>query len=201
MEWLRQPGAARTFAPAGAWWLAACAGSAVWATAVRDARLGFAVAGAALLAVAETARALLMLFLRRRAADEWLRSATGDFVEPRHAWRARQLRAACERLRLARTLRLIVRRAAEPPLGGLGALRPSAASENREALQLLASTLERVDQPVTPAGMLRVIDLITDGAGPLWNAPRGSALAETIYTTLDVLRRRPDDPHGHARAA
>ena len=190
MEWLRQPGAARTFAPAGAWWLAACAGGAVWATTVRDAPLGLAVAGAALLAVAETGRALLVLFLRRRAADDWLRSATGGFVEPRYAWRARQLRAACERLRLARTLRLIVRRAA-----------PRAVSENREALQLLASTLERVDQPVTPAGMLRVIDLVTDGVGPLWNAPRGAALEETIYSTLDVLRRRPDDPPEHARAA
>jgi hypothetical protein len=190
MEWLRQPGAVRTFAPAGAWWLAACALGAVWATAVRDAPLGFAVAGAGLLAVAETARALLVLFLRRRAADDWLWNASGDFVEPRHAWRARQLRAACERLRLARTLRLVARRAA-----------PSAVSENREALQLLASTLERVDQPVTPAGMLRVIDLITDGAGPLWNAPRGPVLEETIYSTLDVLRRRPDGPHEHARAA
>jgi hypothetical protein len=66
---------------------------------------------------------------------------------------------------------------------------------------LLASTLERVDQPVTPAGMLRVIDLVTDGAGPLWNAPGGSVLEESIYSTLDVLRRRPDDPQEHDRAA
>jgi hypothetical protein len=63
-------------------------------------------------------------------------------------------------------------------------------SENREALQLLASTLERVDHPVTPAGMLRVIDLLTDGAGPLWSAPGGSALEDTIYSTLAVLRPR-----------
>ncbi len=151
--------------------------------------------------MAETARALMELFRRRRAADDWLRSAPGDFVPSRYAWRARQLLAACERLLLAETLRLIVRRAAERPLGGFGALRLTGVSENREALQLLASTLERVDHPVTPAGMLRVIDLLTDGVGPLWSAPEGSALEDTIYSTLAVLRPRPDGPPEHARAA
>jgi hypothetical protein len=201
MEWLRQPGAARTFASPAAGWLAACAAGVAWATAIPDARLGFAAAGAALLAIAETVRALAVLSLRRRAADDWLRSAIGDSVEPRYAWRARQLRGACERLRLAKTLRLIVRRATERRPRGFGAGRPSAVPENREALQLLASTLERVDQPVTPAGMLRVIDLITDGAGPLWNPPESSALGESIYSTLAVLRLRPDDPQEHVRAA
>jgi hypothetical protein len=201
MELFRQPGAATTLAPAAAWWLAAGVGSIVWAAAMPGPWLLLAAAGAGFVGVVEAVRALVVLSGRRRAADDWLRSATGDFVHPRYAWRARQLRAACERLLLAKTLRLIVRRAAERPLGGFGALRLTAARENREALQLLASTLERVDQPVTPAGMLRVIDLITDGAGPLWNAPKGSALGETISSTLAVLRLRTDDPQEDVRAA
>jgi hypothetical protein len=160
-----------------------------------------AAAGAGLVGAAEALRALVVLAGRRRVADDWLRSATGAYVPPRYAWRAQQLRAACERLSLAKTLRLIVRRAGERPLGGFGALRLTGVSENREALQLLASTLERVDQPVTPAGMLRVIDLLTNGAGPLWNASGGSALEETLSSTLAVLRPGPDDPQEHPRAA
>lgn len=188
MDLLRQPGAARTLAPPAAWWLAAGVGVPVWALAVGDPRLGFAIAGIGLLAVTETVRALVTLSRRRRAADAWLRSAAGDSVPPRYAWRARQLLRACERQLLATTLRVIVRRSAEGPLAGFGALRLTGVSENREALQLLASTLERVDHPVTPAGMLRVIDLLTDGAGPLWNARRGSVLEETIFSALAVLR-------------
>lgn len=188
MELLDQPGTLRAFAPALAWWFAAIAATAVWAVATPARWLAIAGAGAVLGGLVETAKALVVLLRRRRAADDWLRSATGGFVPQPYAWRASQLRAACERLRLAKTLRQIVRHSAERPLGGYGALRLTAVSENREGLQLLASTLERVDQPVTPAGVLRVVDLITDGTGPLWNAPRPAVLGESISATLDVLR-------------
>lgn len=188
MELLEQPGSARAFAPAVAWWLGAGAGALVWAVSLHESWLGLAVIGAALTGALEASRAIAGLARQRRAADEWLRSATGSFVPQRYAWRARQLRAACARLRLARTLRLIVRRSAERRPGRYGGPKLGAVSENREALQLLASTLERVDQPVTPAGVLRVVDLITDGSGPLWNPPRAVALGETISTTIAVLR-------------
>jgi hypothetical protein len=188
-------------APPATWWLLASVGVVVWAAAVPDRRLWIAAVGAGLVGVVELVRALVVLSRRRRVADDWLRSATGSFVPPRYAWRARQLRAACERLRLAKTLRQIVRRSTERPVTGPGAVRLTAVSENREGLQLLASTLERVDQPVTPAGVLRIVDLITDGAGPLWNAPKGGALGETISSTLAVLRLEQDHPHGQAHAA
>jgi hypothetical protein len=195
MELLGQPGLMRAFAPAAGWWAAALAGGTAWVTTAPEPWLGLGAIGAAIVGLVEAVRALAALSRQRRAADDWLRSATGGFVPPRYAWRARQLRAACERLRLAKTLRLIVRRAGEHPLGGYGAMRLAAVSENRDGLQLLASTLERVDQPVTPAGVLRVVDLITDGTGPLWNPPRGQALAETISSTLDLLSQE------HPRAA
>jgi hypothetical protein len=200
MGLFHQPGAGTTFAPAGASWLAAGAGSIVWAVATPGLWLLLAATGAAAVGTEEAVRALVVLSVRRRAADDWLRrNAAAGLVLPRYAWRERQLRAACERLRLAKTLRLIVRRA-EGTSGGFGVLRPTGVSKNRQELQLLASTLERVDQPVTPAGILRVIDLITDGTGPLWNARKGSALEETISLTLAVLRLRPDDPQEHVRA-
>jgi hypothetical protein len=188
MELLEQPGTAKAFAPALAWSFAAAAGVVVWAVALHQPWLILSSAFAALTGLIEAFRALAALSRQRRAADDWLRTSTGSFVPQRYAWRARQLRAACERLRLAKTLRQIVRRSAEPQRGAYGGPKLTAVSENREGLQLLASTLERVDQPVTPAGVLRVVDLITDGTGPLWNAPRGAALGESISTTLDVLR-------------
>ena len=54
--------------------------------------------------------------------------------------------------------------------------------------------LDRLDEPVTPAGMLRVLDLITNGASPLWAGMKGPALGNTIATTLAVLR--PDRSAG-----
>jgi hypothetical protein len=201
MELFRQPGVAIAFAPAAAWWVAAGAGSVVWAVATPGLWLALAAAGAALVGVAKALQALVVLSRERRVADDWLRSATGSFVPQRYAWRATQLRAACERLRLAKTLRLIERRSVERPRGGYGALRLPAVAENRGSVRLLAERLERIDQPVTPAGMLRVVDLITDGTGPLWNAPRSAELSETISSTLAVLFNDPDEPREHPRAA
>jgi hypothetical protein len=199
VELLAQPGVVKTFVPATAWSLLATAAGVVWSAALPTVWLAATAFGAGLVGAAEALRAVVELSRRRRLADDWLRSSTGRVVPDRYAWRARQLLAACERLRLAETLRRIERRSGERPLQG--AMRLTAVSENREGLQLLASTLERVDQPVTPAGVLRVIDLITDGTGPLWNAPRGAVLEETISSTLDVLQLRADDPRGHAHAA
>jgi len=194
MEFFEQPGVVRAFAPAVAWLLAAGAGGFVWAVAMPDAWLVLAAVGAASVGVAVGLHALLALSRERRAADDWLRSATGSFIPQRYAWRANQLRAACERLLLANTLRLIERRSAERPLGGFGAVRLNAVAENRDSVRLLASRLERIDQPVTPAGVLRVVDLITNGTSPLWNATRGAALGEAISSTLAVLTPEPSDP-------
>jgi hypothetical protein len=162
--------------------------------------LVLAAAGAAAVGVVEALHAFGVLLRERRAADNWLRSATGSFVPQRYAWRAAQLRTACERLCLAQTLRLIERRSAEGALGAPWALRLPAVVEHRDSVRLLASRLERTDKPVTPAGMLRVIDLLTDGTGPLWNAARGAALGEAISSTLDVLTPESPDPLEHHRA-
>ena len=87
---------------------------------------------------------------------------------------------------LARSLRVIVQRSSESP-------RPSfvprliAARKVRTSLEALAGTLELEREPVTPAGVLRVVELVTDGAGPLWGSSE-EALADEIQTTLRVLR-------------
>jgi hypothetical protein len=193
MDLLEQPGVTRAFAPAAAWLVAAGMGSAVWAITTPGRWLVFAAAGAAAVGVTEAFHALVVLSRERRDADDWLRTATGSFVPQRYTWRANQLLAACERLLLASTLRLIERRSAERGRGGVGGPKLSAVAENRDSVRLLASRLERIDQPVTPAGVLRVVDLITNGTSPLWNAPRGAALGEAIASTLAVLTPEPSD--------
>jgi hypothetical protein len=51
---------------------------------------------------------------------------------------------------------------------------------------------------VTPAGMLRVVDLVTDGAGPLWGTTKDAALGDAISVTLAILT---PSALGPARAA
>ena len=158
-------------------------------------------AGAGLVGLAEALRAVVMRSRERHAADDWLRSATGSAVPKRYEWRAAQLLAGCERLRLAQTLRLIVWRSVERPPGAHGALPTAGLAEHRDSMRLLASRLERIDQPVTPAGILRVVDLITDGTGPLWSSRRSEALGEAISSTLAVLTPERFDPFEQDRAA
>jgi hypothetical protein len=55
-------------------------------------------------------------------------------------------------------------------------------------VQRLARALDSLELPVTPAGMLHVVDLVTDGASPLWGTTRGPALGDAILTTLALLK-------------
>ena len=75
-----------------------------------------------------------------------------------------------------------------------------AVREHRESVRTLARTLED-GEPVTPAGMLRVVELVTDGASPLWATTAGAPLGEAISTTLTILTPRSAGPTPGARAA
>jgi hypothetical protein len=127
---------------------------------------------------------------RRRAADDWLRSATGSFVPASYEWRADELRSPQRRRRLARTLRLIERRALESPYRRVGSPRLGAVREHLGSLRLLVRALERTDEPVTPAGMIRVAELVEDSSGPLWAARPDAPLGEAIATALALLKPR-----------
>jgi len=102
---------------------------------------------------------------------------------------------------LATTLRLIEQTAFERPLGRRRPLYLPAVREHRESVQILARALERLEEPVTPAGMLRVVDLVTDGAGPLWGTTTDATLADAISTTLAILTPGAVDSPPRARAA
>ena len=132
----------------------------------------------------------------RRLADDWLTSATGAFVPAKYEWRARDLTSAGHRRRLAHTLRLIDQTSDERPLGRRRPLDLTAARHHRQAVRALTARLEAVDEPVTPAGMLRVRALLTDGASPLYGMTKCDALGDEIGLTLSLL-----EPVSHRRVA
>ena len=131
----------------------------------------------------------------RRLADDWLTSATGAFVPAKYEWRARDLTSAVQRRRLAHTLRLIDQSSDERPLGRRRPLDLTAARHHRQAVRTLTARLESID-PVTPAGMLRVRALLTDGASPLYGFTPTGALGDEIALILSLL-----DPVSDRRAA
>jgi hypothetical protein len=180
------PGAARVLALPVALVVLALGAVGAWSTvAGDDRRLGVVIFSALLFGLLQLGRAVYGLFERRRRADSWLRSATGTVVPRAYAWRAAQLTSLRNRRMLARTLRLVAETAQGRPVGR-SLPRLAAARQRQISLEALAKKLERGDEPVTPAGMLRVTELITAGAGPLWGTSE-EELGEAIETTLTVL--------------
>jgi hypothetical protein len=182
------PGAARVLALPVALVVLALGAVGAWSTVAGDRRLGVVAFSALLFGLLQLGRAVYSLFERRRRADSWLRSATGAVVPRAYAWRAAQLTSLRNRRMLARTLRLVAETTQVRPVGR-ALPRLTAARQRRISLEALAKKLERADEPVTPAGMLRVTELITAGAGPLWGTSE-EELDEAIETTLTVLAPR-----------
>ncbi len=142
-----------------------------------------AVVSAALFGLWQLARWLRSLLAARRQADAWLETATGDVIPSAYAWRAAQLESVANRRRLAKTLRSIAARAADGR-SSLHRPRLTAVRPQQRAIEELAETLEHEESPVTPAGMLRVADLVSNGAGPLW----GSS-PERLRSEIEMTRR------------
>lgn len=179
------PGAARVLALPVALVVLALGALGAWSTVAGDRRLGVVAFSALLFGLLQLGRAVYGLFDRRRRADSWLRSATGTVVPRPYAWRAAQLTSLRNRRMLARTLRLVAETGQRRTVGRT-LPRLTAARQRRISLEALAKKLERADEPVTPAGMLRVTELITAGAGPLWGTSE-EELGEAIETTLTLL--------------
>jgi hypothetical protein len=187
--------------PVGCVALAALVGGLAWFVLAPDRWLRVAAVSAAVFGVLQVVRALKLLSGQRRMADDWLRSATGGFVPPPYAWRAEQLCSPRKRRMLARALRRVEEMAFERPLGRRRPLYLPAVREHRESVDLLVQALERLDEPVTPAGMLCVGDLLADGGGPLWGTTRDATLRDAISATLAILGTGTADSTRGNRAA
>jgi hypothetical protein len=182
------PGAGRVLAlPLGSLTAAALAGGLAWTVVPPERWLRVAALSVAIFGGYELVRSHRLLSRHRRAADDWLRTATGRLVPPAHAWRAEQLCSPRQRRMLARTLRRIETSAYERPVRRSHPRHLPAVREHRTSIQRLARVLESLEVPVTPAGMLHVVELVTDGTSPLWGTTRGPALGDAIRTTLALL--------------
>ena len=186
MQFRGMPGLGRALALPAALVAVGLAGVAAWWVSGHDRGVGIAAVSAGLFGLVDSFRAVRASIVRRRLADDWLRTATGRVIPSAYAWRAAQLVSAHERCVLARSLRRILAMARERPTGRYLPLL-TAARHRRKSLEVLAHTLEEGSEPVTPAGMLRVVALVTDGGGPLWGSSDGALEAE-IETTLSLLR-------------
>jgi hypothetical protein len=189
MEVRGTPGLGRIFAlPISGLVAAAVGGSLLWAGVLPDRRFGIAAIAAGIFGLYSLVRSLRQMSAIRQQADDWLRTATTGFVPKAHAWRAAQLRSPRQRRTLARTLRAIEETSGRPlALGRPRYLR--AVRAHRESVELLVQALESVDEPVTPAGILRVRELISEGASPLWGTTNTAALDDAISKTLALLTR------------
>ncbi len=101
------------------------------------------------------------------------------------------------RRRLARSLRARVKDAEGPAAIRMSAAVPlcrRAVLPWRESLLGLAERLERPD-PVNPAGVARVLVLLTDGTGPLYNPAAAGRMGDAVWWIADGLALHADaDP-------
>jgi hypothetical protein len=195
------PRLGRTLAPPVAYLLAAAVGGGLaWTVFGSDRWLRTAAVSVGIFGIYELVRAQRVVLGQRRAADDWLRSATGAFVPARYLWRAEQLCAPRQRLMLASTLRLIEDSARERPVGLRLPLHLCAVWEHWSSVESLARALEHVEEPITPAGMLRVIDLVTSAGSPLWGTS-DAELGDALAATLAILTPRGVESIPAARAA
>lgn len=127
--------------------------------------------------------------LDRELADGCVCSASED-----RALRARQLADPVSCRQLASSLRRVAR--AESPRTALLDSTVPVVSRFvvpwREALLGLAERLEQPG-PVNPCGVARVLDLVTDGTGPLYNPTPRRSIEEAVWWIADGLY--PCPPH------
>ena len=119
-------------------------------------------------------------------ADLWLQTADG-FVPPEYRWRAAELCSARERRSIARSLRSIIVAARSRRLVVAGAFDRDAVVRHAAAIDDLAARLLDTARPVTPAGMLLALDLLTSPWSALWSDARSDLLPASIRKTLAAL--------------
>jgi len=142
-----------------------------------------------------TLRRRIRVQLHKARLDQQLADGFGtDPIEDR-AVRARQLASPRTRRQLARSLRARVKDAERPAAPRLSAAVPLSRRvvlRWRESLLGLAERLERPD-PVNPCGVARVLLVLTDGTGPLYNPGAADRMSDAVWWIADGLALRVDE--------
>jgi len=134
----------------------------------------------------------LRVFTRRRALDIELANGADPTTNLALALRARQLVARTTRDMFAFSLEALVREAARPPLShGMAISLPRREiTAARPTLLGLAAAL-RAERPVYARGMALVSWLLTDGAGPAYDAHARDDLRHVLALAVEALDGGP----------
>jgi hypothetical protein len=111
---------------------------------------------------------------RRVAADDWVVRGYDDPVDSPVAWRVQELISARERVRLARSVRGVLKDLSPKRLPGASPLNRVALRPYAPLLAALADRLTDVEYPVRASGVVAVRRLLTDPDGPLYARPADS---------------------------
>jgi hypothetical protein len=137
----------------------------------------------------------LRVQLHKGRLDQQLADGFGsDPIEDR-ALRARQLVGLRARRRLAGALRARVKDAERPPALRMSAAVPlsrRAVLSWKESLLGLAERLERPDA-VNPCGVARVLVLLTDPSGPLYDPMAADRMSDVVWWIADGLALDPGE--------
>jgi hypothetical protein len=136
----------------------------------------------------------LRVFARRRTLDVELASGADPTTSAARALRARQLVARKTRDMLAYSLEALVKEAVRPslPLGMATPLPRREIMEARPTLLGIAACL-RSERPVYAHGVAVLSWLLTEGAGPAYNAHARSDLSHVLASAAAALDGgRPD---------
>lgn len=158
-----------------------------WAAALSMRWISVLSVSLALAGIVLTGRDALVLARRRRTADRWLRLARRCSPTSSYAWRATELCSAKERRRLAKSLRSILTMAAAPQGYPRSVVLNRGVLQHAEAVEKLAQRLECLELPVSPAGILLLHDLLTDGGSPLHDPQRTDELSDAIDQVMAAV--------------
>jgi len=132
-------------------------------------------------------RSALELGRRRREADACLCSA-GRFTPPsKYAWRAAELTSPRERRSLARSLRRLVAELQGRATPGSVPIDRAAFRPYVPDLRALSERLADLSRPVAPAGVLLLIQLLTEPVGPLYDRASADELPRKVASILAAL--------------
>jgi hypothetical protein len=138
-------------------------------------------------------RERLSLRLQARKLDRALAAGSSPDASEQLAHRARALVRADIRNEVAASLYRLARGDGRSALGARVAAVPARATEVRRDLERVAARL--LDPgPVAAGGVAQALDLLSDGAGPLFWAESGQDLGARLRKVLDALEPRLSDP-------
>jgi len=127
--------------------------------------------------------------LHRGRLDEQVADGFGpDPIEDR-ALRARQLTTRRARRRLARSLRARIKDAEGPAVTRMTAAVPLCRRAVLPWREGLLGVAERLEGPeaLNPAGVARLLVLLTDGTGPLYNPAAADRMGDAVWWIADGL--------------